>query len=61
VVEISGAPEVDSRNQGGLLDIAPAPDYAQSNLVYMTWSAATEGDAPPPTSAVPGSTATRAS
>lgn len=44
VVEISGAPEVDSRNQGGLLDIEPAPDYAGSNLVYMTWSAATDGD-----------------
>jgi aldose sugar dehydrogenase len=41
---ISGAPEVDSRNQGGLLDIEPAPDFAESNLVYMTWSATTEGD-----------------
>jgi aldose sugar dehydrogenase len=44
VVEISGAPDVDSRNQGGLLDIEPAPDYTDSNLVYMTWSATTEGD-----------------
>jgi aldose sugar dehydrogenase len=48
VVEISGAPDVDSRNQGGLLDIAPAPDFAESNLVYMTWSATTEGAIPPP-------------
>jgi aldose sugar dehydrogenase len=45
VVEIAGAPAVDSRGQGGLLDIAPAPDYAQSNRVYMTWSAATDGGA----------------
>jgi aldose sugar dehydrogenase len=44
VHEILGAPEVDSRRQGGLLDIAPAPDFAESNLVYMTWSAPTEGD-----------------
>jgi aldose sugar dehydrogenase len=27
VQEVSGAPEVDSRRQGGLLDIAPAPDF----------------------------------
>ncbi len=43
VQEISGAPEVDSRRQGGLLDIEPAPDFEDSNLVYMTWSATTEG------------------
>jgi aldose sugar dehydrogenase len=43
VQEISGAPEVDSRNQGGLLDIEPAPDFEDSNFVYMTWSATTEG------------------
>ena len=35
---ISGAPDVDIRGQGGLLDIAPAPDFAQSGLVYMTWA-----------------------
>jgi aldose sugar dehydrogenase len=44
VETIAGAPEVDTRGQGGLLDIAPAPDFAESNLVYMTWSARTEGE-----------------
>ncbi len=44
IQEISGAPEVDSRNQGGLLDIEPAPDFDETNMVYMTWSAATEGE-----------------
>jgi len=39
IVEISGAPEVDSRGQGGLLDIEPAPDFAESQMLYMTWSA----------------------
>ena len=40
VVSVDGAPEVDARGQGGLLDIAPAPDFAESELLYMTWSGA---------------------
>jgi quinoprotein glucose dehydrogenase len=43
VVEIAGAPEVDSRGQGGLLDVELAPDYAETGLVYLSWSAAVEG------------------
>ncbi|WP_209426446.1 PQQ-dependent sugar dehydrogenase [Pararhodobacter sp. SW119] len=43
IVEIAGAPEVDTRGQGGLLDIVPAPDFAETQLLYMTWSGATEG------------------
>lgn len=43
ILDISGAPEVDSRSQGGLLDIAPAPDFEESGMVYMTWSGVTEG------------------
>ena len=43
VTELSGAPEVDSRRQGGLLDIEPAPDFADSGHVYMTWSGAVDG------------------
>lgn len=42
LVAIDGAPQVDARGQGGLLDIAPAPDFAESGLLYMTWSAANE-------------------
>ena len=43
MIEISGAPEVDSRGQGGLLDIEAAPDFAESGLVYMTWAGRGEG------------------
>ncbi|MCC5985086.1 MAG: PQQ-dependent sugar dehydrogenase [Rhodobacteraceae bacterium] len=42
VTEVSGAPEVVSAGQGGLLDIAPAPDFEDSQMVYMTWVAAHE-------------------
>lgn len=34
---VSGAPAVDYGGQGGLGDIAFAPDYAQSKAVYLTW------------------------
>jgi len=40
VIAVTGAPQVDARGQGGLLDIAPAPDFTESGLLYMTWSAA---------------------
>ncbi len=43
MTQIAGAPEVDSRGQGGLLDIEPAPDFADSGWLYMTWSAAVDG------------------
>ncbi len=44
MTRIAGAPEVDSRGQGGLLDIEPAPDFADSGWLYMTWSAAVDGN-----------------
>ena len=34
--KIGGLPPVDDRNQGGLLDVAPAPDFAQSRLLFLT-------------------------
>ncbi len=43
VIDIAGAPDVDGRGQGGLLDIEVAPDFAESGLVYMTWSGAVDG------------------
>ena len=43
VRQVSGAPQVDARRQGGLLDIAPSPDFAETRAVYMTWSAGTGG------------------
>ncbi|HHX88169.1 MAG TPA: PQQ-dependent sugar dehydrogenase [Paracoccus sp.] len=42
ITAIDGAPEVDARGQGGLLDIAPAPDFEHSALVYLTWSTAND-------------------
>ena len=33
---ITGFPEVDDRNQGGLLDVAPAPDFETSRLLYFS-------------------------
>ncbi|MCB2066507.1 MAG: PQQ-dependent sugar dehydrogenase [Erythrobacter sp.] len=35
---VSGMPEVFNRGQGGLGDLAFAPDYAQSGTVYLTWA-----------------------
>ncbi len=35
---ISGFPEVDDRNQGGLLDVAPAPDFDVSRILYFTFA-----------------------
>ena len=35
---ITGFPEVDDRNQGGLLDVAPAPDFETSRMLYFTLS-----------------------
>ncbi len=33
---ITGFPEVDDRAQGGLLDVAPAPDFETSRVLYFT-------------------------
>ena len=35
---VEGLPKVDGRNQGGLLDVEVAPDFATSRLVYWTYS-----------------------
>jgi len=43
VIEIAGAPRVDSRGQGGLLDVAFPPDFERNRHVWMTWSAAVAG------------------
>lgn len=36
---ISGLPDIVAQRQGGLLDIALAPDFAQSSTLYITYSA----------------------
>jgi glucose/arabinose dehydrogenase len=34
---VTGLPRVDGRNQGGLLDVEVAPDYARTGLIYWTY------------------------
>jgi len=41
---IAGLPQMVTRNQGGLLDVIPAPDFAQSRLIYWTFSEPRQGD-----------------
>ncbi|MCM8731862.1 PQQ-dependent sugar dehydrogenase [Hephaestia sp. GCM10023244] len=38
VVTVSGVPKVEAGGQGGLLDVAIAPDFADSKHVYLTYS-----------------------
>lgn len=40
---VAGIPAVDSAGQGGLMDVVPAPDFAQSRLVYFSASVAGQG------------------
>jgi glucose/arabinose dehydrogenase len=40
---ISGVPEVVAERQGGLLDLALAPDFADSRVIYLTYSAPAGG------------------
>eukprot|EP01013_Petalomonas_cantuscygni_P029904 TRINITY_DN55807_c0_g1_i1.p1 TRINITY_DN55807_c0_g1~~TRINITY_DN55807_c0_g1_i1.p1 ORF type:complete len:395 (-),score=85.28 TRINITY_DN55807_c0_g1_i1:595-1779(-) len=42
--EIGGVPEVDYGGQGGFGDIVLAPDFATSNMVYLSWVEAGEKD-----------------
>jgi glucose/arabinose dehydrogenase len=41
--QVSGTPKVDSEDQGGLMDIVLAPDFARSGTIYLSWSAASKG------------------
>src|SRR5688500_15329386 len=40
---VAGVPMVDPRGQGGLLDVALAPDYATSQMVYLSFSEPRDG------------------
>jgi glucose/arabinose dehydrogenase len=42
---VEGVPEVWARGQGGLLDIAVAPDFATSNTIFFTFSEPGNGGA----------------
>jgi glucose/arabinose dehydrogenase len=43
VVPITGAPDVVSEGQGGLLDVAVGPNFDSDGWVYMSWVAPVEG------------------
>jgi glucose/arabinose dehydrogenase len=40
---IAGVPEVDARDQGGLLDVTLHPNFAQNRMVYLSFSEPGEG------------------
>ena len=42
VQEIDGVPDVDSDGQGGLMDVTVDPDFENSELLYLTYSATAE-------------------
>ncbi|WP_149539433.1 PQQ-dependent sugar dehydrogenase [Siccirubricoccus phaeus] len=42
---LAGVPPVEARGQGGLLDIAPAPDFATTRELYLCHSALVQGGA----------------
>ena len=41
---ITGAPQVDYGGQGGLGDIIPHPNFAQNNIIYLSYAEAGPGD-----------------
>lgn len=43
VHDVAGAPTVSDDGQGGFADVIPAPDYATSNMIYLSWSEAKGG------------------
>ena len=45
VVEITGAPEVVAEGQGGLLDVAVGPNYADEGWIYFSYSKPAKGKA----------------
>ncbi len=42
---VAGVPEVWARGQGGLLDVALAPDFAETRLIYLSYAEPGEGGA----------------
>ena len=43
--EVAGVPEVRARGQGGLLDVVPARDFAESGEISLTYAEPREGGA----------------
>nr|WP_245513062.1 PQQ-dependent sugar dehydrogenase [Enterovirga rhinocerotis] len=38
ITEVAGVPRVDARGQGGLLDLAPSPRFAEDRLVFFSFA-----------------------
>lgn len=43
-IAVSGVPAVDYAGQGGLGDMAPAPDFATSGMIYLSYAEAGPGN-----------------
>jgi aldose sugar dehydrogenase len=42
--DLAGVPAVDYAGQGGLGDVMPAPDFASSGIIYLSYAEAGQGD-----------------
>ncbi|WBU61032.1 PQQ-dependent sugar dehydrogenase [Paracoccus albus] len=43
VTDVTGIPEVDERGQGGLLDVALSPDFAESRVIFLSYAEPRDG------------------
>jgi glucose/arabinose dehydrogenase len=43
---VEGTPDVVQNGQGGMLDVAPAPDYESTGWIYLSYSAPAPGESP---------------
>jgi aldose sugar dehydrogenase len=43
LVDVSGVPEVVHAGQGGFGDVVPAPDFASTKTIYVSWAEAGSG------------------
>lgn len=44
VTEVSGLPEIESVNQGGLMEVSLHPDYEENGWIYLTYSKPNDND-----------------
>ena len=45
---VAGTPAVVQNGQGGMLDVAPAPDFESTGWIYLSYSAPAPGETPEP-------------
>jgi len=44
VTEITGVPEVQARNQGGMMEVSVHPNYDENGWIYLTYSKPNDGE-----------------